>query len=415
MGDLKYNYWVSNLYKMNSEGIGYVIIRRAQPSGIIIEEPSIRVTEEKKYMIIHNYGGTGFIIKKFPQPFMIQGSNYYALGIVLTAAHTIYSPLNFISYRKKMRCGFSNDNMGLMKLFPLKCYCTESKEELLSSNRNPYCLPGDIALCILVSKRCTIEIEEIPLSTCFEGSECSIIGFPGINIDNPLSIFPYLGKNKAIAKAKIIEVFHEDRVLIESKGKVLFNGDLLEVSCSGINGMSGSPVIVEGCAVGVFVGGPPLEGQRELLKIASMMKNEIDVEEIWNRLISLVDKDEFYKKPIFKKLINDQFVRKYITALLFVKKLEIPEELKEYQKVLPHDKTKIQKLILSSQKECINSIIDIITKCLMQYKNCHEFRYNVAIPINNPLFNIVVDNINRFDFIEKKNITLDQIIDFFNN
>lgn len=415
MGDLKYSFWGSNLYKMNSEGIGYVIIRRTQPSGIIIEEPSIRVMEEKKYMIIHNFGGTGFIIKKFAQPFMIEKINHYALGIVLTAAHTVYSPLNFLSHREKMRCGFSNDSMGIMKLFPLRCYCSDSKEELYASNGNPYCLPGDVGLCILASKRNNIEIEELRLNTCFVESECSIFGFPGINIDYPLSIFPYLGKNKAAAKKKIIEVFHKDRELVESKGKILCNADLLEVSCSGINGMSGSPVIVGGCAVGVFVGGPPLEGQRELLKIASMMKNETDVEEIWGMLVCLIKKDEFYKKPIFSKLINNEFVRKYITALHLVKKIEIPEELKQHLKDLPHNKAKFQEFILSSRKECINKIMDIITKCLAEYKNCHEFRFNVAIPINNPLFKKIVDNINGFDFIEKKSITLSQISDFFNN
>lgn len=167
----------------------------------------------------------------------------------------------------------------------------------------------------------SIDLEELPLSACFEESDSSIVGFPGTNIENPISIFPYLGDDKKIAQEKILDIFHEDRALIESKGKVLSNKNLLEISCSGINGMSGSPVVVQGCAVGVFVGGPPLEGQRELLKAATMIKNKTDVEEIWSILISLAKKDEFYKKPIFKNLINDDYVREHITALLLVKKL----------------------------------------------------------------------------------------------
>lgn len=414
MGDLKYDLWGSDLYKINNKGIGYVIIRRTQPSGIIIEEPSIKVMEEKKFMLIHSFGGTGFIIKKFRQPFIVEKRNYYALGIVLTAAHTIYSVLKFKSHPGKIDCGFSKGDMGMMQLIPLKCYYKDWKDELYASNGNPYCLPGDIALCLLVANTSSIDLEELPLSACFEESDCSIVGFPGTNIENPISIFPYLGDDKKIAQEKILDIFHEDRALIESKGKVLSNKNLLEISCSGINGMSGSPVVVQGCAVGVFVGGPPLEGQRELLKAATMIKNKTEVEEIWSILISLAKKDEFYKKPIFKNLINDDYVREHITALLLVKNWEVPDDLKPNQSSLPKGMAGIKKKMHRFKKGCLRLIMKTINECLSLYKNCNEFRYNVAIPVSHALFNKIVSSLDGFDLIDYKSITLDMIFKFFN-
>lgn len=415
MGDLFSDLWKPDPYNMDKQGLGYVIIRRRQSNGIIIEEPSIQLLGERKYILIHSGGGTAFIIKKFALPFIIDDLGLYAIGFAITAAHTCFSVLNFESSYKMPDCGFSKNSIGTMKLETLKCYCKDWNQELVTSNGNPYCLPGDVALCLLLSATDNVEIEELPLKTCTEDSQCSIVGFPSTKVDNPVSIYPYLGNDKSIANQKIKSIFHKDRVLVESCGKVLRNSYLLEISCSGINGMSGSPVIVNGSAVGVFVGGPPLEGQRELLKIASMIKNSTNIDDAWNMIIALVKKDELYNKPIFANLMNNRIVRNCIIALLSKQKINIPGELIHGSENLTINRTTKKKIIRRLKKNSISLILDTIYNCLVFYKNSSNFNFNVAISTNHPLFEKLLDSINKFDAIEKINITYNEIVDFFEN
>lgn len=270
---------------MSRKGVGYVIIRRKDQSGLLFEEPTVELQGERKSILIIQRGGTGFIVEKFDTPFSIADENCFAIGVVLTAAHTCYSPLTFKANGRKINCGFTVSKMKTMQIIPLRCFTDDSNDEIFASNGNPYCLPGDIAVCLLVSKTLNCTIEAMPLSICFKGSECSIIGFPSIDVENPISIFPYSGDDEQFAKERILNVFHRDKALIESKGKVLRNKNLLEITCSGINGMSGSPVVVQNSAVGIFVGGPPLPGQRELLKIATMIRRNKKKQEAWNLLL----------------------------------------------------------------------------------------------------------------------------------
>lgn len=313
MGDFSYFPWGPNPYKMLESSIGYVIIRKREESGILFDEPTVIVQEEKTFMIC-NERGSAFIIEKFSNPFKLKNKKWYALGFALTAAHAIYNgPSYTTKVSTSIRCGFNEYDLKTMRLCPLKNWCNGFNQNLIASNGNPFCLPGDIALCLLVSLNTVVEISAIPLGKCFNGVECSILGFPSSKAQNPVAICPYL-RNEKSAKEKIKSIFHEDRALVESKGYVLRNEELLEVSCSGTFGLSGSPVIADGHAVGVFVGGPPLPGQKVVLKISTIIESKSNIQEAWDLLISLQELADYYINPIFQDLLENDDVQIYFAS-----------------------------------------------------------------------------------------------------
>ncbi|OMJ78069.1 hypothetical protein SteCoe_22225 [Stentor coeruleus] len=398
---------------MNRKGVGYVIIRQKEANGILFEEPTVELKQEKKFILNHQLGGTAFVIEKFDRPFQIKSSNYFGLGVAITASHTCYSPLTFLEELEEIDCGFSVQQMGIMKLIPLKCFCINSNEELYASNNNPYCLPGDIAICLLVSEIADLYFEVIPLSICQKNSPCSIIGFPTINVENPISIYPYFGDDKQNAINKIIAVFHKDKALVESKGKVLRNKKLLEISCSAINGMSGSPVIVNDCAVGVFVGGPPLPGQRDLIKLASFIKLRKNKDEAWCLFHSLRNNDVYYKRPIFENLNNLCRVKLYFLGWFLTENSPFPTELAMFYSDLSKNNFDPTELMRISKPSCINNIFSTLYSCVAYYKNANELSFNTAISTKHSIFAKITKLLHEFSLIDKQSISISKIHNFF--
>lgn len=100
--------------------------------------------------------------------------------------------------------------MQAIKLGSLKSWCKKSNRDFIASNRNFYCLPGDIA-----HKDRVTENSEIPLRRCNICTEYSILDFPSTKPQNPVAICPYI-RNEKLAK-EIKKVFHKDRVLWSQK------------------------------------------------------------------------------------------------------------------------------------------------------------------------------------------------------
>ncbi|OMJ93596.1 hypothetical protein SteCoe_3434 [Stentor coeruleus] len=398
---------------MNRRGLGCVIIRQREANGMMFEEPTVELEAEKKFVLIHKLGGTGFIIQRFEKPFKVKFPNYFALGIVITASHTCYSPLTFLEEGAEIDCGFSAHQTGVMKLIPLKCFCVYSGEELYASNGNPYCLPGDVAICLLVSRFIDVDFEVIPLSVCRKNSSCSIIGFPSINIENPISIYPYFGDDNQNARRKILNVFHNDKALVESKGKVLHNKNLLEISCSAINGMSGAPVIVDDCAVGVFVGGPPLPGQRDLIKLASIINSRINLDEAWHIFQSLKNNDVYYRKPIFEALNKDARLNEYFLGWFLTENRLLPIELDLIYSLFRKTNFNPVELMRKSKSSCKTVLFVAVNDCLAFYKNLNELSFNTAISTKHPIFTKIHALLHEFSLIDKQNKSILEIRNFF--
>ena len=126
-----------------------------------------------------------------------------------------------------------------------------------------YFLPGDIALLLLFSNN-QIDLNYYPISQDINLNEsCFVSGYskrpedllcccPQLDIDDDYSI-------------KIIEAFHDFDKLVYAEGKVKSCSNLIvDIECSTTNGMSGSPIVMNSKFIGVYVGGPPLPGQRFL-------------------------------------------------------------------------------------------------------------------------------------------------------
>ncbi|OMJ71682.1 hypothetical protein SteCoe_30051 [Stentor coeruleus] len=413
MGDLSLSLWGSNTYKILENLIGYLIIRKKEQSGILFEEPTIIVKEEKNFILYFDRG-TAFVIEKFSQPFEIINKNSYAIGFALTAAHTCFlGPMYTETIPGKILCGFNKNTMKTMELWPLKSWCEDLNSELRASNGNFYCLPGDVALCLIVSKNMHIDISEIPIGRCDIGTECSVFGFPSIKISNPQTIYPYL-MNEKDAEDKIKYVFHKNRVLVESKGIVLCNEDLLEVSCSGIFGMSGSPVIVNGYFVGIFIGGPPLPGQRELLIICSMLKRKKNIQKAWDILLSIQRLNCFYSTPIYENLINDDKVQSYFTCFFILNKLDVPNELSNRDKLLKKMGKDILRVFYKTEETCLGEIYNCISECLGYFINVEELNFNSAISTKSYIFSDIYRLIQEFIKLDKQGIISSSIDNFFN-
>ncbi|OMJ68860.1 hypothetical protein SteCoe_33552 [Stentor coeruleus] len=414
MGDILYFPWGSNPYKLIENSIGCVIIRKRDESGILFEEPTTIIQEEKKFMIFSKRG-TAFIIEKFSKPFQIKNKNWYALGFAVTAAHTIYNSSSYtIKISTSIKCGFNKRDLDTMRLCPLKSWCNESSRELRASNGNLYYLPGDVALCLVVSKNVVVEISEIPLGKCNRDIECSILGFPSTKVPNPVAICPYL-RNEKDAKEKIKSIFHKNRDLVESKGYVLYNEDLLEISCSGTLGLSGSPVIANGYAIGVFVGGPPLPGQREIFKISEIIESKKNIEEAWNLLLSLQTFNSYYINSLFQDLIENDDVRTYFASWFLLYNYKVPNILNEEELFLITNCLDLSKELLNSEQVVLNLLDFCVHECLGEYKNVNELNFNVAISTNNIAFENITALLNEFKLVSKEFITYNDIKLFFSH
>lgn len=398
---------------MNKLGIGYVVLRKKNSTGILFEEPTVELLKKKKSVIIHEEGGSGFIVKKFEKPFKIKGLRLYALGFVLTAAHTCYNFLNCKPNKAIINCGFLENEIGKMQLIPIKNWLKDSADEIFASNGNAYCLPGDVAICLLVSNSKSIEIEELPLDRCKNKCRCKIIGFPNIEIANPVSIFPYNGNDENLARKTIKKVFHRKNCLVKSKGKIVCNKELLEISCSGINGMSESPIVVKGHAVGIFCGGPPLPGQREIIILASMIKEDINIQDIWSLLTSLKDNDQYYRSSVFRNLCYDFNMVQYIATCFLNRGFRLPKKLAHRKRNLNVNSLNLKGAVKLNKNAAISKVITTIFDCLAQYKKPEEFSFNVAVSTNLALFDDIANRIENFSHVDRKGIFIEDIYNFF--
>ena len=139
----------------------------------------------------------------------------------------------------------------------LKSYIANYPEELVSNRRGyEYCLPGDVAILVLTSKNdLPLRAYDLYFGDRPNNGNCFVSGYP----KRPPYIkycCPQLRCDKKLKK-KFERAFHGFKRIVYAEGEIVSCDKLIEVSCSTTNGMSGSPVVFDFKAVGVFVGGLP--------------------------------------------------------------------------------------------------------------------------------------------------------------
>ena len=92
------------------------------------------------------------------------------------------------------------------------------------------------------------------------------------------------------------------------------------------NGMSGGPIVCGEYFLGVYLGSPPLPGQRELIQAAQLIKQN-KVLEAYTLLLNSLAYDSQYNITMFGDLLSDYENQTDFLLLMLINKEEIPAEL----------------------------------------------------------------------------------------
>lgn len=150
--------------------------------------------------------------------------------------------------------------------------------------------------------------------------------------------------------------------------------------------MSGSPVIVDGFAVGVFVGGPPLPGQRELIKIIQMIASNELLDEAWRMLVFMMGYNIFYRVPLFQDAFSNITIRLHISHCHIVNNKPLPVELSQYSVLQANGIDSIKSLMRLNKPVAIDYLTGFIYRCQQYYTDVDQFAFNSAISTKDNAF-----------------------------
>ena len=255
---------------MKSSGFGDVLLREVSLSGVIIKNTTpipcdgVILNTTVKFAT----GGTGFLISCANT---LQVGAFQVLGLILTAANVVCDIIT--SQPRNSEFLVYLEDGTLVHAYFLKTYIKEFTKEMISGVTGmPYCLPGDVALLLLVSDRPRLVNFYNFANDILAGSQCFVSGYPV----KPRSIeycYPQ-GQNDSNLVTIVEGAFNKFNGIVHSQGSILSqNDELIDIACSTTNGMSGGPVIVNSEIIGVYVGGPPIIGQRELFIASIKIEN----------------------------------------------------------------------------------------------------------------------------------------------
>ena len=332
-------------------------------------------------MVKFSSEGSGFLVSSRQS---LKIGSIFIPGLILTAAHVVCDVLT--NQPSKNYFCVELENGELCYAFFLKSYLVDYPEELVSRTTGcEYCLPGDVAVLVLTSEdNLSVNSYDLYIGDRPTEGNCFVSGYPErsryINY-----CCPQLGCDKE-SKKKIERAFHGFKKIVYAEGEIEFCNNLIEVSCSTTNGMSGSPVVFGSKAIGVYVGGPPLPGQR-LLFILEKMIEEDRIQEAYDKSKELLMYEASYPQNIFSEIIYD------IEDCRFGSEDELEEK-------------KISLIIK------LNSTL---YNCVTTFKNKEIFKTNTGISVFHPLFQDVAKKIDLFQRLDQDSFnSIDEVLAYLN-
>lgn len=208
---------------------------------------------------------------------------------------------------------------------------------------------------------------------------------------NPRYCIPDSRQSDKELTVLVKKIFNRFSGIVFSHGSVIdHNTALLEVDCSTTCGMSGSPIISNGKCIGVYVGGPALPGQKELIDIIrSIGANKFY--KAFQIMKSIIRYEQFYEEKIFNELISSPYAK---IVKLFAK-IESNAPLRKKEKKM----LRAIKLDPDIKERKLNNFIQtcffILYQVVWTYKEKSNYRANIGISIKNEFFN-------RIEFIISK-------------
>ena len=297
---------------MNGCGGGDVLLTERSNSGLLLtKNPSIEPCSGaiQHSLIEFSGGGTGFILATHRN---LKIGSFYILGLAITAAHVVCNRKTYKPTNECFTVTLENDFNGCKAYF-IKSYLEDYPQPLVSKAMGfEYFLPGDIALLLLYSDH-QIDLNYYPISQDINLNEsCFVSGYPK-RPENLIYCCPQLDTDDDYS-TKIIEAFHGFNKLVYAEGKVKSCSNLIvDIECSTTNGMSGSPIVINSKFIGVYVGGPPLPGQRFLQTLIEYTNR--DQFEMISSISpdSLLNFDSNYTMPIFTGLFQSKNLKNLIS------------------------------------------------------------------------------------------------------
>jgi hypothetical protein len=240
-------------------------------------------------------------------------------------------------------------------------------------------------------------------------SICCVSGYPKKPADFSYVIPQIDSSDQSELEKKANEIFCNFKGHVYSEGKVEsdLNG-IIEISCSTTNGMSGSPILIDKKVVGIYVGGPPNPGQRELVEILQRLSRKEDLRMILEDIDWLKKFDGLYNYNVFANICNTGYF----------KEAQIITMIKERRKLTNDEQTVSDYLLKLSDldrhlKKCVFSLKNIvlcsISLLVMAFTEKQKYKANVGISTKCDIFRGIFQRIDMFNNLTHVNSKKDII------
>ena len=378
--------------RMNSAYFGDALLQVRNNDGVMVIKNASQTPCQgvrSSTMVQFMCGGTGFLIASAMNA---QVGSFYILGLVLTAAHVVCKIGTLQPKSSEFQVLLENGSRCLA--YFIRSYVHDYPHDMLSEVRKlHYCLPGDVAILLLVSKKPEL-VNHYPLANQMtRGSHCFVSGYPQ-RPDDLAYCFPE-GKDRTDLETIVEQAFNSFHGIVHSEGEIIgMSETLIDISCSTTSGMSGGAVVSGGEIVGVYVGGPPIEGQRDLVQALHAVEND-DIATVYNNIQHFKDLDIYFTEKIFETNIVEDIEECYAEAVK-----------------LSNSENNNYHIIKSS---LIRELYNMLYICVTHYKTPDQFSTNTAVSIQHLLFSDIRNKVNKFQALDLSRVAdIDEIIAHLN-
>ena len=176
--------------------------------------------------------------------------------------------------------------------------------------------------------------------------------------------------------------------------------NLIEVDCTATSGMSGSPVFLANSnysLIGIYVGGPPLHGQHEIMSILKTLFEDKDIQKAFESLTIL--------RPTLPPV--SQVLEFYFLGVDFILE-NLKSHLNQKQSIIQSDLTFIA-------DAAINILYQLVIHSEELKNQDPDFKFNSVIPVSHPSFTKVGHAISKFKQCSMNFNTSEELADFLLN
>lgn len=370
-------------------GLGDIAIPIRTSTDILFKPTSVTPPEGFRGAVFEfGCGGTGFLISI--SEIQINGA-IKNVGLLLTAAHVVFDIMKGKPKKLEFSCKLENQKETAYLLKEFSSNSTADHRSNITDSL--YCLPGDVAILLVSLDNCRASMYFEPFDQPSKaiGMDCYIPGFP----KEPPN-FSYCIPNQNLFNDKLSilanKIFNNFSGIVFSHGSVIDQNDkLLEVDCSTISGMSGSPIVFQGKYIGVYVGGPALPGQKELIDAIKCVgaENYAKAAQVLNSTICY---DKFYDFQIFKRLLKNPLV----------KNIDIFAKVQLNAKMSIQERKKLKKLNKNHTlrnyqlTNCLELCYTLLYELVCYYNDRSNYKANLGISYENEVFREVELYVEKF-------------------